>query len=298
MNRKRLIGKLNLRTISILALFLILGVIVWGYSWIAKRFPIPQSQIQLAQVGITKNADWKPTLHHFSNLDWALVPSGCFNMGSTKRQLEEALSACKFLGGDNCPYVFDRVAQPDTPVCFEKPYWISVTEVTNHEYGSSSSTNMISMYRGPNWPRETITWQKAVNFCESIGARLPTEAEWEYAARGPDGLIYPWGDAVNTTFHEQSYLMSPHDVETVNVDLSWVGARDMAGNVAEWIADRFDPASTPVNAKPTTNHEQRIVHGGSWASYADFLLRTTQRIPYDPEYASSVIGFRCVHDFK
>jgi formylglycine-generating enzyme required for sulfatase activity len=57
----------------------------------------------------------------------------------------------------------------------------------------------------------------------------------------------------------------------------------------EWVADIVDPTSTTA---------QRIVRGGSWASYEDFLLRTTQRIPYEPGYASSVIGFRCVHDFE
>ena len=77
--------------------------------------------IRLAQEGITRNEDWKPVIRQIDKMDWALVPVGCFRMGSTEFQLEEALNACKTYGGDNCPYVFDQVAQPDSQVCFEKP---------------------------------------------------------------------------------------------------------------------------------------------------------------------------------
>ena len=154
------------------------------------------------------------------------------------------------------------------------------------------------MYRGSKWPRETITWQEAMEFCASIGSRLPTEAEWEYAARGPDSLIYPWGNEMSPSYQQQAEMLSPQDVGSIDSDISWVGAQGMSGNVMEWVADVFDPTSTPSNSKAIQNDDQRIVRGGSWASYQDFLLRATQRIPYDPEYASSVIGFRCVHDFE
>ena len=74
----------------------------------------------------------------------------------------------------------------------------------------------------------------------------------------------------------------------------------MSGNVMEWVADVFDPVSTPrpLSTNIAQSREFRMVRGGSWASYQDFLLRTTQRIPYDADYASSVIGFRCAHDFE
>lgn len=300
MNRKSLVRKLSLGAVGFFTAFLIILGMLHVYEPITRHFPVSQAQIHLAQAGVTKNSDWKPTLHHFSNLDWALVPSGCFNMGSTESQLEEALNACKTYGGENCPYVFDRIAQPNTQTCFEKPYWINVTEVTNRQYGSSSSTDMASMYRGPSWPRETVTWQAAVSFCESIGSRLPTEAEWEYAARGPNAVLYPWGNEMSLSYREEAVMLNPYDVESIDVDVSWVGAQGMSGNVMEWVADVFDPASTPrpVSPKVAQSRELRIVRGGSWASYPDFLLRTTQRIPYDADYASSVIGFRCAHVFE
>jgi formylglycine-generating enzyme required for sulfatase activity len=160
---------------------------------------------------------------------------------------------------------------------------------------------MINMYRAPGWPRETVTWAEAAAFCSGMGARLPTEAEWEYAARGPDGLIYAWGNETSPSYRQEAEMLNPQDVRSIKIDISWVGAQGMSGNVMEWAADAFDPASTParINSNAVQDHELRIVvRGGSWASYEDFLLRTTQRIPYEPGYASSIIGFRCARDFE
>lgn len=131
-------------------------------------------------------------------------------------------------------------------VFFEEPYWISITEITNREYGSSSSTDMVSMYRGANWPCETVTWQEAADFCAGIGSRLPTESEWKYAARGPDGLIFPWGNEMEPAFREQAYMLNPQNVTSISIDVSWVGSRSMSGNVMEWVADPFHPNSTPL----------------------------------------------------
>src|SRR5688572_5192725 len=143
MHRKHRSGNLGRGAVGVLLFFLIFAVSFAGYDMVTKRLPIAQSHSRLAQEGITRNEDWKPVIRQFDKMDWALVPVGCFRIGSTEFQLEEALKACKTYGGDNCPYVFDQVAQPDSQVCFEKPYWITITEVTNREYGSSSSTDKI-----------------------------------------------------------------------------------------------------------------------------------------------------------
>jgi formylglycine-generating enzyme required for sulfatase activity len=140
------------------------------------------------------------------------------------------------------------------------------------------------MQREANWPRDTIKWQDASQYCVRISSRLPTEAEWEYAARGPDGLTYPWGNEVSPAYQQQAHLMRPQAVDSIEADTSWVGAMGFSGNVTEWVAD--------------LHSEQHFARGGSWASYAPFLLRTTQRLPHNPKDASSLIGFRCVRDFE
>lgn len=267
---------------------------------IAMRFPIPQAKVLQAQRGIGKNTDWEPALHHINGLDWALVPAGCFTMGSTDKQIAEASGSCnQFSGSDNCRDELSAKEQPAHQVCFEQLFWIGLTEVTNQEYGSSSSTDMVSMYRAPNWPRETVTWQEAQTFCESHDARLPTEAEWEYAARGPDAFVYPWGNTFDPLYREQAEMLNPQAVASVCVDVSWVGARGMGGNVMEWMADWYGPYSAlaQVNPSGTFGGEKRIARGGSWASYASYLIRTAQRNPFDADYASSTLGFRCVRDF-
>ena len=105
---------------------------------------------------------------------------------------------------------------------------------------------------------------------------------------------------MNSAYRQEANMLNPYAVDSVDVDISWIGAQGMSGNVMEWVADVFDPASTPQPISPTVaqSHELRVVRGGSWASYQDFLLRTAQRIPYGADFASSVIGFRCVHDFE
>lgn len=259
---------------------LLIFAILIANNWLKKWAPIPASQWALSQAGVQHNADWQPVIRQFNGTDWALVPAGCFQMGSLDTQREQALAACKAFGGEKCPFVFD---QPAATMCFQHTYWIGLTEVTNQQYGSSSSTNMDTMYRGPDWPRETVTWKEAAAFCASHSARLPTEAEWEYAARGPDSLLFPWGNEMSSQYLQQAIRLNPQDVDALDMDISWVGGRGMAGNVSEWT---LDPALS----------ETQFARGGSWASYTDFLLRATQRLPYGSEYRSSTVGFRCVRE--
>lgn len=172
-------------------------------------------------------------------------------------------------------------------------------EVSNRRYGSSSSTNMISMYRGPEWPRETVAWDQAAAYCAGRGGRLPREAEWEFAARGPDNLIYPWGDAFTDQYMGRA-MGSPSDVGSEADDVSWVGAVDLGGSVSEWVADWYGPYSADRQADPTgpTSGAERSVRGGNWFSFADYFSRTSYRQSAPPDFGSSTIGFRCVRDFE
>jgi formylglycine-generating enzyme required for sulfatase activity len=262
--------------------------------------PISQARRQRALDGVARNDDWEPVFQRIGGLAMALAPAGCYRMGSTHSELAVARDSCdRFFGQGRCPFDFAAAEQPVHPVCFDRPFWIGRTEVTNREYGSSSSTDMVAMYRGPDWPRETVTWSEADEFCRIRGLRLPSEAEWEYAARGPDGLIFPWGNEFDLE-RVVSGRLSPEQVGFHREVVSWVGAYDLSGGVAEWVADGYRPYPAPLAVEPATPaaEDQRVVRGGSWFSFAAFMLRAAQREAFGPEYASSVLGFRCGVDFE
>jgi formylglycine-generating enzyme required for sulfatase activity len=204
--------------------------------------PLPESITKAARNGVARNGEWVPVIQALDGVEMALVPAGCFTMGSTDDQLVPAFESCdRYYGVYGCREDFAD-EQPAHEVCIGDPFWIDVREVSNRRYGSSSSTNMISMYRGPEWPRETVAWDQAAAYCAGRGGRLPREAEWEFAARGPDNLIYPWGDAFTDQYMGRA-MGSPSDVGSEADDVSWVGAVDLGGSVSEWVADWYGPYS-------------------------------------------------------
>lgn len=262
--------------------------------------PLPESVLRRARQGISQNADWEMVLRRLDGLDLVLVPAGCFTMGSTESQLLEAVDSCeRYFGPGRCKVDFAGSETPDHEICFDDPFWIGETEVTNRQYGSSSSTDMINMYRGPKWPRETVTWQEAVQYCQAHNARLPTEAEWEFAARGPDNLIYPWGNEFDLEMVISGRL-SPQNVASMPAGASWVGAYDLSGGAREWVADWYAPysAKNAIDPQGPANGEERVIRGGSWFSFAAYFVRTAQRESTAPDSANSTIGFRCARDLE
>lgn len=200
------------------------------------------------------------------------------------------------------------------------PFWIDRTEVTNAQYAQCVAAEKCtaSLYvEHENFNAETqpvvgISWYDAAAYCAWTGSRLPTEAQWEYAARGPAGWEYPWGNTFDGTRLNFCDKNCPEDAADATVDdgytytapvssypagASWVGALDMAGNVREWVADFYDAEyySRSPRANPTgpESGQSRLLRGGSWAN-TERTVRNAFRGGHLPIAKVDDIGFRCV----
>jgi formylglycine-generating enzyme required for sulfatase activity len=229
------------------------------------------------------------------------VPAGEFLMGSTET---------------------DSLANED-----EKPqhrvyldaFWIDKTEITNVQYQLCVAAGTCppprsqgKRFDADHQPVVGVDWLQAVAYCQWSGGRLPTEAEWEKAARGTDGRIYPWGnefDGSRLNFCDVNCMADWKDrrvddgyrftapVGSFPAGASPYGVLDMSGNVWEWTADWYavDYYSRSAYENPTgpVSGQQRVVRGGSWYYYGK-NLRVVNRHRDSPTYRYDNIGFRCV----
>jgi formylglycine-generating enzyme required for sulfatase activity len=241
------------------------------------------------------------------------VPAGEFLMGSDDRDPDAYGSE-----------------QPQHTVFLDE-FWIDQTEVTNAIYalcvaagacappsGFDSATR--SSYYGNHaydgYPVIFVSWEDAQAYCGWAGRRLPTEAEWEKAARGTDGRRYPWGDGpvagVLLNFADRNLSLDlPYDWQDTGVDdgyedtapvgsypdgASPYGALDLAGNVGEWVADWYDEAyysnSPSDNPRGPASGTQHVTRGGSWLDRAQ-AGRAASRGSSFPDYRWVSLGFRC-----
>jgi|GEM_PF-1067258 len=229
---------------------------------------------QGAPVPILTNNEWgSPIVREFNDIQMVLVPAGCFMMGSEDGSSDE------------------------TPVheqCFDKPFWIDRYEVTNENYGSVGCEAESSE---PNQPRNCVNWFDARDYCEARGARLPTEPEWEYAARGPDNLVYTWGNIYNSAFVVNSAFLDDgiSQVGSRPEGASWVGALDMIGNVSEWTSSLYGDYEYSNAYEDSDNTEDVRVWRGGLGS--ENFLRVAKRFSSSPLNVNLLIGFRCASDF-
>jgi formylglycine-generating enzyme required for sulfatase activity len=241
------------------------------------------------------NEDWLPFEWDFDGVTMVLVPAGCFQMGNDPE-------GRYWDGSGLVTGVPDGGRQ-----CFNMPFWIDKVEVTNAQFAAFEGTVANgSGFSGDQRPRENITWFEARDFCARRGARLPTEAEWEYAARGVTAWKFPWGDSWDETkaVWNRSSSEGTADVGSIAAGASWVGALDMIGNVWEWVNSLADPY--PYDASDGREADTgertdvwRVLRGGSWFNYDSDFLRSAARIDYFPVNFGNYydFGFRCVRSF-
>ena len=250
-------------------------------------------------------------------IDQVWVPAGTFTMGTDA----EAIAA---LTAENPPpWVASEFPseQPAHEVTLTKGYWIDRDEVTNQAFaafvdaggyqnralwspdgwtwlGGKDAARLPLHCQGdvPEQPRMCLTWFEAEAYAAWRGGRLPTEAEWEYAARGPESPVYPWGDTFDHDRANVINSVTPKPVGSYPTGVSWVGANDMAGNAMEWVSDWLaaDYYATSPDTDPTgpATGTTKVEKGGWWGSN-EFVARSAYRHYEDPPtYGDKHIGFR------
>jgi formylglycine-generating enzyme required for sulfatase activity len=220
-----------------------------------------------------------------------LVPAGEFLMGSEQ--------------GDDDEQPVHRV--------FLDSFYLDTFEVTNGRFAkfvaaiqseppwgfADQETPVVHAERPVRW----VNWLEATGYCLWAGKRLPTEAEWEKAARGTDGRPYPWGPEPPTPAHAVFGLKE--GAETVapigdrNKGISPYGVHDLAGNLYEWVTDWYDDAfyaqQPTINPHGPPDGTAKVQRGGSYINQP-YRLRTTFRTKGDPTEHDPNVGFRCAQD--
>jgi len=243
-------------------------------------------------------------------VEMVLIPSGKFTMGD---HVDTLVNACKRFDkvSENCDRsIFYDIFVKDVDLA---PFYIDKYEVSNLQYKScvdagdckppdSSKSQTREKYYGntqyDKYPVVYVTWEMANTYCQWRGDRLPSEAEWEKAARGTDGRLFPWGSdftGIEANFRDKNYNKTisfddgNKDTAPVNAYIQGIspyGIYNMAGNVWEWVFDKYTE---------NPNDFRMVFRGGAW-SHPVYALFSSNRGTNSMLYSEYNIGFRCARD--
>jgi formylglycine-generating enzyme required for sulfatase activity len=334
--------KINFKPVlAIGGVIVVLLCLVFGVNYLIKNFPasptpsetevtsIP-TRMQIPSTNTPKPPTFTPTpgigstiTSNKGNMTMVFVPAGEFTMGS------------------------ENGASDEKPVhqVYLDAFWIDQTEVTNAMFAKfiddtgyetdAEKKGKSYVYQGGSWievnganwlhpsgpnsdisgrerhPAIHVSWNDAVEYCEWRDDRLPTEAEWEKAARGTDERTYPWGnefDGTKLNFCDKNCTLGKVDknIDDGYIDTAPVGSYengkspyslyDMAGNIWEWVSNWYDVYLYPggdKNASSNFGKTHRVLRGGSWGN-SENNVRSANRGWFTPTFTSNFIGFRCV----
>jgi len=197
----------------------------------------------------------------------------------------------------------DGDEHPRHSVTISRPFELMTTEVSVGMVRAAKQpvAEQPQWSTAPDQPVVVVTWDGARTFCEAIGGRLPTEAEWEYAARGGrEGTRFPWGDQ-SPTYEPKGPTGAMFEGDAGRAVGSYApnafGLHHMSGNVWEWVADWFGPYEDEAVTDPRgpSAGEFRVVRGGSYGD-DERNLRLSNRNPNRPGNSNVNVGFRCARD--
>ncbi|QPJ63704.1 MAG: formylglycine-generating enzyme family protein [Candidatus Nitronauta litoralis] len=284
------------------------------------------SAVPEKQSSLSKNApEKKMALGSTENM--AKIPRGRFRMGLTFNQIGTLMKWCERVD-KRCARWWYNDATPDHNVRLDS-YWIDIYEVTNRDYqkfvkatghrpAMDETCESEACWSGNLWDKDgnfsddvanqpvtQVSWYDADTYCKWRGKRLPTEAEWEKAARGPLGNLFPWGNDAppgRATFRRKWRGKSTMtDVGTYPTGKSVYGVHDLAGNAWEWVADWYGQNTyrdhPKWNPKGPETGELKVIRGGSWVNYKDTLVSGFRRWSR-PNVRFNDTGFRCAKDVE
>jgi formylglycine-generating enzyme required for sulfatase activity len=298
-------------------------LLVTGVFMLAQGFNL-NSVLVSAEPQIPSNAPDEITDE--KSVVMRLVPAGPFTMGGSAAVAYAECQKFYLETGDTFCQKNDFTDEEPVHTVNLESFYMDKYEVSNAAYlvcvnsgacqpPDYTNSNTRSSYYGDsqydNYPVINVDWNQAVTYCEWRGARLPTEAEWEKAARGTDGRTYPWGEGIDCnranywgeTWEDNGCVEDTTAVGSYASGASPYGLFDMAGNVAEWVSDWYgntfyqsSPSSNPMGPDSSqysgNGQYRRVLRGGSWL-YGGYDLRTSWRASGILPLTRFDLGFRC-----